>query len=259
MQLVHDTIHHDDGSTSIAEPRFVADPATLFPEIERINTYPEYFRHRQFSDFSVAIYGIEYGKVADEALGICKNYARNFPAILEEYEGHGLYLWSKTRGSGKTYLSTILGAELSHYPKHIRWYSMPNLLQEIKDGYDRESGISSSEVIRIAKHTDVLLLDDIGVEKQSAWVNETVFSILDYRMIHCLPTIFTSNLDPDDLAYDERIKDRIKRMAEIIHMPEFSVRRHLSRRDKFGIFLRGGNANVQPQTNPANPGRAQGV
>lgn len=239
IKLVRDAHVEEDGSLSYGPMHFVADPKVLYPEAEVVNTFPEFFRHRSFMDFSLPAYGPQLFQQATEALKICVNYHDHFEEILTDYEGKGLYFWSKTRGSGKTYLSTILGAELSHYPKRIRWYSMPNLLQEIKEGYDRESGLSSSDVINIAKRADVLMLDDIGVEKQSAWVNETVFNILDHRLVQCKPTIFTSNMEPDELDYDERIKDRIKRMTEIVHMPELNVRSALTRKSRYGDFLRG--------------------
>ena len=100
--------------------------------------------------------------------------------------------------------------------------------------------MSSSEVINRAMNAEILILDDIGVEKQSAWLNETVYSILDYRMTHCKPTIMTSNRKPEELAYDERIVDRITRMTELIEMPEESIRKILNRRNKLGVFLEKG-------------------
>lgn len=226
-------------SETTGTPYFEADREIMFPEAEQPRVYPEYFENREFGMFVVGIYAAEHRQLAIEALRKSKLYAENHDKIVSDYDGSGLYYWSKTKGSGKTYLSTILGAELTRLGHRVRWYSMPNLLQEIKDGFDRESGYSSSEIINRAKNVEMLMLDDVGVEKQSAWVNETIFGILDYRLIHQMPTFFTSNLEPDELAYDERIKDRIKRMTELIQMPEDSIRKRLSSRSKLAELLKG--------------------
>lgn len=231
MKLVRDEI------SSI--PRFEAERAILFPEAEFVSTFPEYFENRNFDEFSVRIYDYQYRETAEKALQMCRVYVENHDKIADEYGGCGLYFFSKTKGTGKTYLSTIVGAELSRRGHRVRWYSMPNLLQEIKTGFDRESGYSSSEIINQAKNAEMLMLDDVGVEKQTAWVNETIFNILDYRLMQQKPTFFTSNLEPGDLAYDERIKDRIRRMTETIPLPEDGVRKRLATTSKLGQLLRG--------------------
>lgn len=221
------------------ELRFEASHEILFPEAKMSHTYPEYFEDRNFENYSTTVYTVAQQELAREALRKCQLYIRNHDKISTDFEGCGLYFYSKTKGSGKTFLSTILGAELNRLGHNIRWYSMPFLLQEIKDGFDREAGFSSSDVINRAKNAEMLMLDDVGVERQTSWVNETIFGILDHRLTLQKPTFFTSNLEPDELAYDERIKDRIKRMTEIIPMPEDCVRKRLSRLSKLGELFRG--------------------
>lgn len=70
----------------------------------------------------------------------------------------------------------------------------------------------------------MLVLDDIGVEKMSPWVNEKFYSILNGRMIQKQITIFTSNCVIEQLAFDERIINRIQKMALPVPFPEESVR-----------------------------------
>ena len=70
-----------------------------------------------------------------------------------------------------------------------------------------------------------MIVDDIGTEKPSEWVNSIFLEILDYRISHLLVTIFTSNVPQSDLKLDERIVDRIIKMSIEIHFPEESIRR----------------------------------
>ena len=219
-------------------PRFVADYDVLFADTPTVSTYPTYFETRTLDKFSLSIYS--YGANRDKAkaaLELVKKYIDGYSTIVTRYSGGGLYFYSKERGTGKTFLSTILGNELSKRGHRVRWYGMTNLLQEIKSCYDRESATSSAEIINLCRNTEVLILDDIGVEKQSAWLNETMYTILDHRLTHGKPTMFTSNRRPHELAYDERIIDRITRMTELVEMPEESVRKIMKATNPLGAYL----------------------
>lgn len=217
---------------------FLADPKMLFGVENAVVTYPEYFKDRTLDRFEITLYPVGPNRdMAKSALLKTRKYIEEYSTIINEFYGCGLYYFSRERGTGKTWLSTILGNELSKRGHRVRWYSMTNLIQEIKSGFDRDSATSSSEIIEIAKRAEILMLDDIGVEKQSAWLNETVYSILDYRMTTCKPTIFTSNLTPDQLSYDERIVDRIRRMTEMIELPNISIRKILNQQNRLGSFL----------------------
>lgn len=217
------------------------DPKSLGGSDPASGPYPEYFRHRTFDKFSTTLYGVEREK-AEQALELAKRYADNIDQIISEYWGGGLYFYSKTKGSGKTFLSTILGNELTRRGKRVRWVGVVNLLQDLKASFDRESGTSSAEIIGQCKTAQILILDDIGVEKQSNWVNETMYSILDARLTNARPTIFTSNLRPTELQYDARVTDRISRMTELVEMPEINVRQRLNAKSKLGEFLSNGGA-----------------
>lgn len=218
--------------------RYLADYDTLFADSKFTTTYPEYFKTRTIDRFNVNLYSVgEKRDLARDAYNTTVRYINHLDEIIEEYGGGGLYFYSKERGTGKTFLSTILGNELSMKGYRVRWYNMTNLIQEIKAGFDKESSMSSAQVIDQARNAQILILDDIGVEKQSAWLNETVYSILDHRISHCKPTIFTSNLLPENLSYDERIIDRITRMTELVKMPEQSIRRIMKAGSGLGAFL----------------------
>ena len=219
-------------------PCFVTDPAVFFADSPTVSTYPDYFENRTLDRFSVGLYSFGANRdKAQKALDVVTKYIEGYSMIVSQYGGGGLYFYSKERGTGKTFLSTILGNELSTRGHRVRWYGMVNLLQEIKMGYDRDSSTSSAEIINLCRNAEVLILDDIGVEKQSAWVNETMYTILDYRMSQCKPTIFTSNHRPHELSYDERIIDRITRMTELVEMPEESIRKKLNAKNPMGAFL----------------------
>ena len=200
-------------------------------------TYPEALARQTFDQFKLSAYGDADRALAAKALNAARKYAEIFDQVIDQYHGAGLYFYSAARGSGKSFLASILGAELTRQGRRVQWCGMLELLQGIKDSYNRESGQSASGLIERYRSAEVLILDDIGVERQTPWVNETVFGILDARLSKELPTLFTSNLMPGQLEYDERVTDRIERMAEVVRLPEESVRKKLSRRNPLGRAL----------------------
>ena len=126
-------------------PTFTVDPDALAADSPTVSTYPTYFENRTLSSFVLALYAFGESRTkAQTAYDMVERYINGFDEIVTEYGGGGLYFYSRERGSGKTFLSTILGNELSRRGHRVRWYGMTNLLQEIKNGYDRDSSTSSA-------------------------------------------------------------------------------------------------------------------
>ncbi|TMN21135.1 primosomal protein DnaI [Lentibacillus cibarius] len=100
-------------------------------------------------------------------------------------------------GVGKTYLIGALANALKDYHKSSMLIYMPEFVREMKSSIKDDS---INEKINYFKNTDVLMLDDIGAETQSAWFRDEILgSILQYRMMENLPVFFTSNYSLDQL------------------------------------------------------------
>jgi DNA replication protein DnaC len=71
--------------------------------------------------------------------------------------------------------------------------------------------------MRRAKTCRVLAIDDLGAEKASEWVSERLFAIIDARYGDRLPTLATSNLNPDQLEQQigERTMQRLLERGQI--------------------------------------------
>lgn len=70
------------------------------------------------------------------------------------------------------------------------------------------------------EYDGILFLDDIGAEKNSEFVEETLYQIINYRYENCLPTIFTSNLSLKELSEKngDRLASRIAGMCTVIEL-----------------------------------------
>ena len=189
---------------------------------------PEEFKDLKVKDFDLNLYSGSEKERAYIARNAVINYIQNYQEFKDK--GKGLYLYSQTKGSGKTRLVASLGnALVSTYKERVRFITTLDLLDEIKSTYNKDSALSENDLINAIKEVDVLILDDIGVEGDTPWVQEKLYSILNGRMISNKITIFTSNSRVEELKQDDRIKNRLEKMAIPIKMPEQSIRTRLAK------------------------------
>lgn len=148
--------------------------------------------------------------------------------------GKGLYLWSKTAGSGKTFLACCLAKSIMlKYNLQMRFITAPDYISKVGDSYKKERGeLDESQVYRDCA---LLVLDDIGAQVDKDWQKQEMFRLINHRMTNRLVTIFTSNMSVENLNVDERTKDRIIKTSMVLRMPEESIRRKkaVSEQDKF--------------------------
>jgi len=128
----------------------------------------------------------------------------------------GLYLWGPI-GVGKTYTIYAIRKRLYEMGITVRIHSAPEMFDMIRDDFDHKD---SFNLDRILANRGVLIIDDLGAEKASDWVSETMFKIVDKRYREVLPTIITSNLELGEMSerLGDRISSRIAEMCEIIKL-----------------------------------------
>ncbi len=136
----------------------------------------------------------------------------------------GLYIHGPNQ-QGKTYTLAAIAKELTKKGFKVILAYYPDLVREFKSSIGNNT---VEALVSKLKQIDILMLDDIGGEAQSAWVRDEVLGpILQYRLLDQKPTFFTSNLSIKDLALTmvennqraaqikaARIISRIKEMVE---------------------------------------------
>ncbi|HEY9410991.1 MAG TPA: ATP-binding protein [Jiangellaceae bacterium] len=77
-------------------------------------------------------------------------------------------------------------------------------------------GVDSESEFRAVADASLLLVDDLGAAKTSEWVEEVNYRLVNWRYERVLPTLFTSNVPPRELAsgLGERVASRLIEMAE---------------------------------------------
>jgi len=120
-------------------------------------------------------------------------------------------------GVGKTHLAaSIANTQIGKMP--VLFISCPDFLFELRECINKKG--KPSHLFDLARRVQLLILDDIGAEKSSEWVQETLFVLINYRYECMLPTIFTSNCSLEELEekLGQRIVSRIIEMCRCIRM-----------------------------------------
>jgi DNA replication protein DnaC len=97
-------------------------------------------------------------------------------------------------GVGKTHLAVALLKQIMTGTGAFGlFYDFRDLLREIQASWNSVSQTSEVEVLRPVLDADVLVLDELGSNKPTDWVRETVAYIINNRYNDKKVTIFTSN------------------------------------------------------------------
>lgn len=157
------------------------------------------------------------------ALKACQDYAERFSAETER----GLYLVGGV-GSGKTHLAVATVQRIIDRGYQGRFLLVPEWLREVRQAF----GASPDEQRALAEafsFPGLLIVDDLGSEKATEWVEEQLYLGINHRYTHLLPTIFTSNLGPADLEarLGQRIVSRIIEMCDgvLVDAPDYRKRK----------------------------------
>jgi DNA replication protein DnaC len=126
---------------------------------------------------------------------------RSYCETLDENLDAGRGLWFLgSAGTGKTTLAMLISRTTLEASRSVAIYSLPKLLSRIRRTYDADAGEQSySELFERLATVDLLHLDDLGAEKQTDWVLEQLYSLINERYERQRAVIATSNVEPDDL------------------------------------------------------------
>lgn len=193
---------------------------TWADERRRRAAIPAIYEGMGAQDFDFDIYGHDMAMAKVKA--IVNGFILKFS--LWQREGKNLYIYSKTKGTGKTMLSCILLNEVTmRHMTPARFITVYDYLNTVTESWKDKTGDTSAR-LRDIETAQLLILDDIGAQDPNKLVNDSLFKLIDRRYSNMLVTIFTSNKKINDLGLDERIISRIEEKSISVSLPEVSIR-----------------------------------
>jgi DNA replication protein DnaC len=124
------------------------------------------------------------------AIVTAKRFAADY---LPGAEPSGLLLQGPT-GVGKTHLGVAVLRELIQRGFAGRFFDYQYWLKQMRGAYDAAAGDAHRDAYDRALDTEVLLLDDLGSERYSEWVEDTITSLINHRYNAKRAIIATTNL-----------------------------------------------------------------
>ena len=128
-------------------------------------------------------------------------------------------------GIGKTHLAVSVLREVVLKGMRGVYYDTRSLLSAIRSTYNPVTRTSEAEVLGEVMHAELLVLDDLGAERLTDWVEETMHLVVNTRYNEKRPTVFTTNYedlpDVEDLdsllvRVGRRLHSRLREMCEFL-------------------------------------------
>ena len=142
---------------------------------------------------------------------------RTFTREMEKNLDAGKGLWfDGPVGTGKTSLAILVAKAARDAGRSYAVYPVPRLLAEIKRTFDRDASDTYMSFFRRLCTVDILVLDDLGAEKQTEWVLEQLFSIVNERWQDRRSIVVTTNIpDPEPDAPGRMLRASVRDLREL--------------------------------------------
>lgn len=100
-------------------------------------------------------------------------------------------------GSGKTHLAAAIANNLVDKGIPVLFSTFSEHLEHIREEFDKDG---QRKYLSMMKNTAMLVIDDIGKEKQTEWTQQILFDVINYRYEHLLPFVITTNMNEEELG-----------------------------------------------------------
>lgn len=148
---------------------------------------------------------------------------------LMRRENIGLLLHGSA-GGGKTFWASALANAMIDHGNSAMITTVPRLVTAMSQDFEAEK----SRILEQVERVQFLVLDDVGIERQTGYMAEKMFEIIDARYRSRRPLIVTTNLtleeisNPQQMEY-KRVFDRIVEMCQPIHVSGEGLRKAIAR------------------------------
>lgn len=141
---------------------------------------------------------------------IARKYVANFDSMRKQ--GTGLLLCGQV-GTGKSFLAAAIANELISQGTPCLMTNFSRIISRVSEKFGGDQ-----KYLDDLNRFDLLIIDDLGAERDSDFTWEKVMNVIDARYRAGLPLIITTNLGPKDFAdrgdiRRQRVFSRLKEMC----------------------------------------------
>lgn len=146
---------------------------------------------------------------------IARKYVANFNAMREQ--GTGLLLCGQV-GTGKSFLAACIANELINQGTPCLMTNFSRIISRVSEKFGGDQ-----KYLDDLDRFDLLVIDDLGAERDSEFTWEKVMNVIDARYRAGLPLIITTNLGPKDFTdrgdiRRQRVFSRLKEMCILLEV-----------------------------------------
>ncbi len=151
--------------------------------------------NREASGMNPALQRMRFGEnpydpAADK---LCRAYVDKWQEMVKRNAG---MLLVGNVGTGKTHLAASIANALLDTGRSVVMSTLANLAAEMS----RDFGVKREEVLDRVADCSLLILDDVGAERQTDFMRENAYEIVNTRYLSGRPLIVTTNLTPEQLS-----------------------------------------------------------
>lgn len=154
---------------------------------------PKRYEHCDFESYVTDLvdgktWTAEHAHSLKQAKLLTQGFVRDYPGSAEK----GLLLMGPS-GAGKTHLAVAALKELIRRGHAGLFCDYRELLKEIQASYNPASETTEMGILEPIRTVEILVLDDLGASKPSAWVLDIIGLVLNARYNEKRVTILTTN------------------------------------------------------------------
>jgi len=187
--------------------------------LQRLEVIPPLIREMRFETFHCERPGIDREQAA--SLRVALNAAKQSAA-----KSNGWLVLQGPNGCGKTHLAAANANACLDADRPATFVGVPDLHDHLRSTYGPDSTVTYDELFETIRTAPLLILDDLGSQSGTAWAQEKLYQLFNYRYNFHLPTVVTTNLTFELLEprLGSRLRDPALARVFEISAPDFRKR-----------------------------------
>lgn len=136
----------------------------------------------------------------------CRRYADNFK------KDSGNLFFTGATGLGKTHLSLAIAAEAINKGFGVVYGTAQTFALSLERERFTRTEESGGDTLDLLNDCDLLIIDDLGTEMNSTFVQSALYQLINGRLLGMKSTIISTNLAPEDIGrrYSQQVYSRIE-------------------------------------------------